>query len=167
MPVGYASWPPNTYHPSVSTTLWVRANNGLRSSRTTPWNLINPEGWRALPEIANPPRPPGTPSWLLGKDSINEALLGLSLNDRMQANQRPGLPPIMFFSQSSDMVYSASQESNSWRPSRRNVDSLPERSTTTMSSGSNRSISGTDYVARITCTCVDTLRMRPASVSIA
>jgi hypothetical protein len=53
-------------------------------------------------------------------------------------------------------VYGSSHSASSVSFGRRNDDSRPNRSTTTMSCGSNRSISETDCVAAITCTCCAT-----------
>ncbi len=49
---------------------------------------------------------------------VDEALFRLSLDDCMESDQLAGLPPITFFSQSSDSVYSSSQSLSSSGPKR-------------------------------------------------
>ncbi len=71
------------------------------------------------------------------KDVSDEDLFGLSLDNDVKANQVEGLPPMTFFSHSSDKVYSFSQSRKSVSANFRNVDSRAERSTTTMCSASN------------------------------
>src|SRR5208283_1633031 len=78
------------------------------------------------------------------QDIADERLLGLALDHCMQADHRAGLPPKTFFSHNSERVYRSRHSARSASLRRRNVDSLPTRSTTTTSCGSNLSMRDTD-----------------------
>ena len=67
------------------------------------------------------------------KDGIYECLFGLTFYDGVQPDHREGLPPRTFFSHNSERVYSSSHSESSESLSRRNFDSLPLRSVTTIS----------------------------------
>jgi hypothetical protein len=40
----------------------------------------------------------------MGENLVDETILGLAFDEKMQTDQRPGLPPTTFFSHSSDSV---------------------------------------------------------------